>query len=146
MTAAIALNQFKRLNLFKNTRALNRNAIIKTIKQSNNWDNQFSFFEPIKNLDPSWFGFPLLINQKLTNKKNVFLNYLKKNKIESRPIISGNFTKQVCIKNHNYKTARKYPGADKIEKLGFFIGLPTKKIKPNILKKLCGHLLNISNL
>lgn len=146
LTAAIALNQFKRLNLFKNTRAFNRNAIIETIKQSKDWNNQFTFFEPIKGLEPSWFGFPLLINQKLAGKKKIFLNYLKKNKIESRPIISGNFTKQECIKNHNYKTARKYLGADKIEKLGFFIGLPTKKIKPATLKKLCEHLLSISNL
>jgi len=146
LTAAIALNQFKRLKLFKKIRAMNRNAIIKTIKKSKNWKSQFSFFEPIKNLDPSWFGFPLLINQKLAGKKRIFLDYLKKNKIESRPIISGNFTKQECIKNHNYKTNGRYSGADKIEKLGFFIGLPTKKIKPNTLEKLCNHLLNISNL
>ena len=59
---------------------------------------------------------------------------------------AGNFTKQECIKNHNYKTNGRYSGADKIEKLGFFIGLPTKKIKPATLKKLCEHLLNISNL
>ena len=146
LTAAIALNQFKRLKLFKKIRAMNRNAIIKTIKKSKNWKSQFSFFEPIKNLDLSWFGFPLLINQKLAGKKRIFLDYLKKNKIESRPIISGNFTKQECIKNHNYKTNGRYSGADKIEKLGFFIGLPTKKIKPNTLEKLCNHLLNISNL
>jgi len=146
LTAAIALNQFKRLKLFKKIRALNRNAIIKTIKKSKNWNNQFIFFEPIKNLDPSWFGFPLLINQKLAGKKRIFLEYLKSNKIESRPIISGNFTKQECIKNHNYKTNRRYSGADKVEKLGFFIGLPTRKIKPNILEKLCKHLLKISNL
>ena len=146
LTAAIALNQFKRLSLFKNTRAFNRNAIIKTIKKSNTWNNQFNFFEPIKGLDPSWFGFPLLINEKLINKKKSFLQYLKKHKIESRPIISGNFTEQECIKNHNFKTTNNFKEADRIEKLGFFIGLPTKRIKQNTINELCRHLLNISNL
>ena len=140
------MNQFKRLNKFKNTRALNRNAIINKIKKSNTWDNQFTFFEPIQGLDPSWFGFPLLINENLAYKKKSFLQYLKKNKIESRPIISGNFTKQECIKNHKFKIINKFTQADKIEKLGFFIGLPTKKINRNTLNKLCGHLLNINNL
>jgi len=146
ITAAIALNQFKRLNLFKNTRALNRNAIINKIKKSNTWNNQFNFFEPIQGLDPSWFGFPLLINEKLVHKKKSFLRYLKKNKIETRPIISGNFTKQECIKVHKFKIINKFTEADKIEKLGFFIGLPTKKINQNTLNKLCKHLLNINNL
>ena len=125
---------------------MNRNAIIKTIKKSNTWNNQFNFFEPIKGLDPSWFGFPLLINEKLAYKKKSFLQYLKKNKIESRPIISGNFTKQECIKNHNFKTTNNFKEADRIEKLGFFIGLPTRKIKQNTINELCRHLLNISNL
>jgi len=146
LTAAIALNQFKRLSLFKNTRAFNRNAIIKTIKKSNTWNNQFNFFEPIKGLDPSWFGFPLLIDEKLINKKKSFLQYLKKHKIETRPIISGNFTKQECIKNHKFKITNIFKEADRIEKLGFFIGLPTKRLKQNTINELCRHLLNISNL
>ena len=29
--------------------------------------NQYSFFNPQKNLDPSWFGLPLMINNKNTN-------------------------------------------------------------------------------
>ena len=146
LTAVIALNQFKRLNLFKKIRSINRNAIIEKIKKSEKWNNQFTFFEPIKGLDPSWFGFPILINEKLANKKKSFLQYLKKNKIESRPIISGNFTKQECIKNYKFKISKKLTQSDKIEKLGFFIGLPTKKINQSKLNKLCDHLLNINKL
>ena len=86
-----------------------------------------------------------LVTGPIESNKQVISEF-KKNGIESRPIISGNFTKQECFKNHNFKTNGRYSGADKVEKLGFFIGLPTRKIKPNTLEKLCKHLLKISNL
>ena len=71
ITAAIGLNQFKRLNRFKKIRSKNQRKIIKKIKNSIKWKNQFTFIEPIKRLEPSWFGLPILINNKyLFNKKN----------------------------------------------------------------------------
>ena len=60
--------------------------------------------------------------------------------------MSGNFTKQECIKNHKFKITNIFKEADRIEKLGFFIGLPTKRLKQNTINELCRHLLNISNL
>ena len=41
--------------------------IIKNLIRSKNWNNQFNFFNPIKNLKPSWFGLPLIINVKKKN-------------------------------------------------------------------------------
>ena len=72
ITAAIGFNQFKRLNKLKNTRAKNRNNLIKFIKSSKKWNNQYTFFNPQKNLDPSWFGFPLMINNKSSKSKKFF--------------------------------------------------------------------------
>ena len=101
ITAAIASSQLKRLNQFKKIRTENRNQIIKILKNSKKWDNQYTFFEANKNLNPSWFGVPLLLNNKYVHKKNKLLNYLKKNKIETRPILSGNFINQPSIKLYN---------------------------------------------
>ncbi len=147
LNAAIASSQLKRLNQFKKIRSDNRYKIIKNLKNSNEWNNQFTFFEPIKNLNPSWFGLPLLINKKYIFKKNKFLNYLKKKGIETRPILSGNFANQSSIKlykiNYNLKNLK---NSQEIEERGFFIGLPTQIISLKKIKNLTSSLLNIDKI
>ena len=146
-SAAIALSQFKRIKSFKKVRKENRNKIIKELKTSSNWNNQYSFFEASKNLDPSWFGIPFLINKKFLSKKRIFLQYLEKNKVETRPIISGNFANQESVKLHRIKfNLRKLKNAQEIEKRGFFIGLPTKLLSTKIIKRLSNLLLHITNI
>ena len=147
LNAAIVSSQLKRLNQFKKIRSQNRNKIIKNLHKSKKWNNQFSFFEPNKNLDPSWFGLPLLISKKYILKKNTFLNYLKKRGIETRPILGGNFANQSSIKlykiNYNLKNLK---NSQEIEERGFFIGLPTQIISSKKIKNLTSSLLNIDNI
>ena len=45
--------------------------------KSNKWNEQFTFIKPIKNLKPSWFGLPILLNKNTFLEKR-FLNYLNK--------------------------------------------------------------------
>lgn len=144
--AAIASSQLKRLNQFKRTRSYNRNLIIKTLKNSKKWNNQYTFFEANKNLKPSWFGIPLLLESQYIKKKKL-LNYLKKNKIETRPILGGNFTNQPSIKLYKIKyNSNHLKNSQLIENRGFFIGLPTQPISAKKLKKLESCLLNIDKL
>jgi CDP-6-deoxy-D-xylo-4-hexulose-3-dehydrase len=147
LNAAIASSQLKRLNKFKKTRSDNRNKIIKNLRNAKKWNNQFTFFEPNKNLDPSWFGLPLLINKKYIFKKERFLNYLNKNGIETRPILSGNFANQSSIKlykiNYNLKNLK---NSQEIEERGFFIGLPTQIITLKKINNLTSSLLNIEKI
>ena len=146
-SAAIALNQLKRIKSFKKVRKANRNKIIKELKTSPNWNNQYSFFEASKNLDPSWFGMPFLINKKFLSKKKIFLQYLAKNKVETRPIISGNFVNQSSVKIHKIKfNLRNLKNAQEIEKRGFFIGLPTKLVSTKIIKRVSNLLLHITKI
>lgn len=145
ITAAIGLSQFKRLNKMMSVRKENRDLIINTIENHNNYKNQFIFFQENKNLKPSWFGLPILLRPDLKNKKNKFLKYLNSNKIETRPIISGNFLNQPAAKLYNYtnKNQKKYfPVSQDIEERGFFIGLPTNKIHNNQLNHLVTKLVN----
>ena len=103
------------------------------------------FLKPEKNLRPSWFGIPILLNKKfLKNKKN-FLNKLNKNGIETRPIISGNFLNQPSIDLYKLnKSKEKFVVAQEIENRGFFIGLHTKNIKEKEIIKLTNNLLSIN--
>lgn len=147
VSAAIGLSQLKRLNKMIKTRSYNRSKILKKLKNSNEWDNQYDFFEPQKNLKPSWFGLPLLIKKKFIKKKGLFLKFLNKNKVETRPIISGNFANQPAIKLHKIKIdSKKLINAQEIENRGFFIGIPTKKLDNKNVELLSKLLLKIDSI
>ena len=144
LTAAIGLSQFRRLKKMMITRKKNRDLIIQSLKKSNKWKNQFTFFEPTKNLKPSWFGFPILINRNYLNNKNNFLKKLNLKGIETRPIISGNFLNQPSAKLYNLNNKNYvFNNSQEIEERGFFIGLPTNKISNSKLNSLKENLLNI---
>ena len=133
--AAIAHNQFKRLDKLKKMRNDNRNLIINKIKNSKKWKNQFSFIAPKKDFDPSWMGLPILINDKLKNKKNAFIDNLDNSGIETRPIISGSFVNQPAVKLYRLnKNNEKFSVAQKVQDLGFLIGLHTNKISKKKLQ------------
>ena len=145
--AAIAHNQFKRLDKLKKMRNINRNLIIKKIKNSKKWDNQFYFFNPVKNLDPSWMGLPILINKKFKKNKKKFINLLDSLGVETRPIISGSFINQPASKlyklnRNNYK----YPNAQVVQDLGFLIGLHTKKISEKNLNLIHDAFFKINKI
>ena len=147
ISAAIGFNQFKRLNQFKKTRFDNRVKIINRLKRSKYWKDQFSFIDPIKKLDPSWFGLPILINENLKWKKNKFLAYLNKNGIETRPIISGNFLNQPSIKLYKLNAKKElFKNAQNIEDRGFFIGIHVEPISNTKLDLLEKKLLKINEI
>tara|TARA_B100001093_G_scaffold65540_1_gene55465 strand:- start:3101 stop:4324 length:1224 start_codon:yes stop_codon:yes gene_type:complete len=147
VSAAIGLSQFKRLSKMISIRGYNRNKLINTLKKSKNWDKQFTFFKANKNLQPSWFGFPLLLNSKLKKKKKLFIKFLNKNNIETRPIISGNFINQPAINLYDIKfNKNNLNNSNEIDTRGFFIGLPTSKLSKNKLSKLSNLLLHVSKI
>ena len=132
--AAIAHNQFKRLDKLKKYRNINRNLIIKKLLTSKKWNNQFKFIVTPKNIDPSWMGLPILVSEKYKNKKQKFVNFLDQKGIETRPIISGNFANQPATKLYKLnKKNIKFNNAQKIQDLGFLIGLHTRKISKSKL-------------
>ena len=144
LTAAIGLNQLKRLTKSIKIRSSNRDKIISSVHNSKKWNNQLSFLEPQKNLKPSWFGIPILLNKRLVKYKKQYLKKLNQNGIETRPIISGNFLNQPSIDLYRLNAKReKFPIAQDIENRGFFIGLHTKKIEEKEIIKLTNNLLSI---
>ena len=145
--AAIAHSQFKRLNKFIITRNYNRKRIIDKIKKDKKWNNQFYFINPSKQITPSWFGLPILINKKYLNKKKKFLNHLTNCGVENRPILSGNFANQPAAELYKLNNKRlNFVNAQKVEDLGFFIGLHTKKISNEIAEYISKSLLNITDM
>jgi CDP-6-deoxy-D-xylo-4-hexulose-3-dehydrase len=147
VSAAIGLSQFKRINSLIKSRIKNREKIIKRLINSPLWNNQFSFLQIAKNVKPSDFGLPILINKKYLAKKKKFFKFLQKKGIETRIIISGNFMNQPSIKLYNFNSRNEnFPKAQEIENRGFFIGLHSKSITEGILNYLEKNLLKIDKL
>ena len=133
--AAIAHNQFNRLDKLKKFRNINRNLLINKITKSKKWNNQFQFILIPKDIDPSWMGLPILLSNRFKNKKKKFMTILDKMGIETRPIISGNFANQPAAKLYNLcKKNEKFENSQKVQDLGFLIGLHTRKISKSNLK------------
>ena len=144
ISASIGKNQFKRLNKFKNIRKKNRIKIINALKQSKKWKNQYDFFKITKNVDPSFFGFPIFLKKSYAKKKTKLIKLLNKKGVENRPIISGNFLNQPAAKLYKFKQSPKsFPGAQKVQERGFFIGLHAKPINSQKLKLVVDSLLNL---
>ena len=56
--------------------------------------------------------------------------------IETRPIISGNFADQPAAKKYKLTNKQKFPNTDLVYENSFFIGLPSKIISNQYLRKI----------
>jgi len=81
-------------------------------------------------------GLPILLSERFKNKKKKFMTILDKMGIETRPIISGNFTRQPASIKYKLNIKEKFKQTDDMYKKSFFIGLPTKKINSLLMKKI----------
>ena len=145
--AAIGLSQFKRLEHFKKIRTMNRKKIIQNLLEHPDWNNQFTFIKVPKKISPSYMVLPIMISPIYAKKKIKFINYIESVGLQTRPIISGNFINQPSSKLYklNYNN-KKFPEAEKVQKLGFVIGLPAKKIDKKSLNFITKTLLSINFL
>ena len=145
--AAIANNQFKRLEIFRKIRSTNKSKIINSLKKDKRWNNQFRFVEYSKKIKASYMVLPILIDKKFFYKKKKFINFLEKNGLETRPIISGSFVNQPCCKLYNLNPGNKrFRGAQEIQDLGFVIGLHTRSIKMPKIKFIINLLFSIDTI
>lgn len=132
MSGAIGIEQLKKLPNFLGQRRENAKLFIELF--SNHED--FLIQKDINN--SSWFGFSLIIKatSKLIRKEVV--EKLQKNKIDCRPIVTGNFTRNEVMKFFNYEIHKELKNADYLHENGFFVGNSQKCLKKeiNYLKKV----------
>ena len=142
INAIAGIEQLKKINKF----ILNRRKNYFEFKKYFENDKNFIIQKEIGK--SSWFGFSLIINNKKIKRVNL-INYLKKNGIETRPIVCGNIMKSEMIKYFNISnnSNKKYINSDFINKNGFFIGNSHKNLKSEIsyLKKTIDKFILQSN-
>ena len=146
INAAIGLSQLKKLRKFQKIRLENKIKIINKLRSSKKWNNQFSFFYSSKSVNANYFGFPIFLNRNFEKLKK-FTKFLESKKIETRPIITGNFLNQPAIKLFKLNKENKiFPNANEIERRCFFIGLHAKPINNKTLNYLTQNLMKFDEI
>ena len=107
MQAACGLAQLEKLPEFIKKR--NENFAYLTTKLSS-FSNFFQLTTPTKNSMPSWFGFPITLNENIDRLE--FIQYLTSHKIGTRLLFAGNLTKQPYFKDIQYKIVGKLTNTD----------------------------------
>jgi CDP-6-deoxy-D-xylo-4-hexulose-3-dehydrase len=75
------------------------------------------------NSDPSWFGFPITLNDNTGYKRRDLISYLNENKIGTRLLFAGNLTKQPYMLKQKYIIHDNLHNTDKIMNDTFWVGI-----------------------
>ena len=132
MSGAIGIKQLKKHPNFLKKRRENAELFVSLFNNHPDYLIQ-------KEIDKSsWFGFSFIIKPGSNLKRIDVLNILDKNKIEYRPIVTGNFVKNEVLKYFDYTIHRELTNADHLHDNGFFVGNSHESLDSNIklLKKV----------
>ena len=116
MSGAIGIEQLKKLPGFLEQRRKNAKLFIELFKNH----PDFMIQKDISN--SSWFGFSLIIRPESKLSRKDVIKLLQQNHIDSRPIVTGNFTRNEVMKYFNYEIHNKLMNADYLHENGFFVG------------------------
>jgi CDP-6-deoxy-D-xylo-4-hexulose-3-dehydrase len=116
MEAAVGKVQLTKLDSFVKVRRSNAEKFLKYMSGLNDYRVQK------ENGESSWFGFSILLEGRLKGKRQALVKELTKAGIDSRPIVTGNFTRNPVIRHLDYAPIGPLPVADEIHEEGLFVG------------------------
>ena len=107
--------------------------------------DKFILPEATENSDPSWFGFLLTVKENAGFTRDEIIEYLEKNKIQTRMLFAGNLIKHPCFdelrkEKKGYRIMGELINTDKIMKDTFWIG-----VYPGITEEMIDFMLEIIN-
>jgi CDP-6-deoxy-D-xylo-4-hexulose-3-dehydrase len=72
--------------------------------------------------ESSWFGFSLVLEGRYAGRRSEVVDALTAARIDSRPIVAGNFTRNPVMRYLDAVVPDSLPAADKIHDDGLFVG------------------------
>jgi CDP-6-deoxy-D-xylo-4-hexulose-3-dehydrase len=114
--AAIGRVQLRKLGSFVDRRRKNAEIFKSQLHSFPEYRTQVELGES------SWFAFSIVLQGKLKNRRSELIKVLGDAGIETRPIVTGNFTRNPVIKHMTIAPLDKMPVADEIHDDGFFVG------------------------
>lgn len=137
MSGAIGIEQLKKLPSFIDQRIANAEYFIKLFADHSYIDIQKEIGES------SWFGFALILKENSPVTRRELVNVLAECEIECRPIVTGNFLKNVeVLKYFDYEICGSLENAEYIDQHGLFVGNHHVEITDEIhhLHKVLGSI------
>lgn len=116
ISAAVGIEQLKKLPVLQKVRNKNSEKFTKLFKGN----NDFIFQKSIG--ISSWFAFSMIISPSSLLKRSEIVMKLERNGIECRPLIAGDFTAQSVVKYFDYTIHGDLSNARHIHENGFYIG------------------------
>jgi CDP-6-deoxy-D-xylo-4-hexulose-3-dehydrase len=120
MQAAIGVEQLKKLPWFIEKRKENFDILYQGLKK---FENSLILPSKIDNSDPSWFGFPLLVQNNAPFNRDDIVKYLEDHGIATRMLFGGNLLKQPAYSNINYRLIGSLDNTDLVMNNLFWIGV-----------------------
>ncbi len=124
---SFGIHQIKKLDKFIKKRENNTKYWSKRLSQ---YDDYFIIQKQRKNTKPVNFCYPLTIREDAPFSRESLVKFLEKNKIETRPIMAGNFTEQPVIKYIQHAKQGVLPNSKLVMKNSFFFGNHHKITSP----------------
>jgi CDP-6-deoxy-D-xylo-4-hexulose-3-dehydrase len=116
LSGAIGKVQLRKFPTFLEVRRQNAKCFVNLFQDSEHYKIQ------TENGESSWFGFSIVLQNKLKGKREKLIKYLAKKNVTTRPIVAGNFTLNPVMKHLKYAPLPSLINANTIHTDGFFIG------------------------
>lgn len=123
MQAAVGCAQLEKFPSFVEKRKENQKKLYDGLKDL----KQLHLVETQPNSDPSWFGFMMTLKDGVNFTRNEIVEYLEKNKIQTRNLFAGNMTRHPMfdhmVLDKDYRIVGDLKVTDKVMTDSFWIGL-----------------------
>jgi CDP-6-deoxy-D-xylo-4-hexulose-3-dehydrase len=141
--AAIGVAQLKKLPFFIKKRQENYRTLYNFFKK---YEKYFILMREDKDLEISYFGFPLLVKPNAPFTRNQLTEYLEKNKIGTRNVFAGNLLRHPAYLKlkDKFKIIGNHKNADLVMNNAFWLGVwpGIDKEKINYMKKTLKKFLD----
>ena len=120
MQAAIGVAQLEKLPGFIDQRKKNFERLFNALEK---YSKDVVFPSTVKDADPSWFGFPLLVRDDAPFSRSDLVHHLEDHKIATRMLFGGNLLKQPAYENIRYRVSGSLKNTDNVMNNLFWVGV-----------------------
>lgn len=138
--ASMGINQLNKLDTKNSNRKINYSKIKSRI-EADPRGRFISFPKESENADVAWFGITMFLDKSVPLSN--YLDYLTRNGVENRSIITGNIVRQPVIRDlFPHLNPSEFKGAEECHFKGLFIGLSCDLMPDTLIDELVGILLS----
>ena len=140
--ASFGLEQLKRLDAMNDNRKINAAKMRDAFTIHPQWRGQIVFPAAPAGIDACWFGFPFIVNDMPGFNYTAFTEILMRNRIDTRPIVSGNMALQPAVRMFDIDLSQgPFHGAQRIHDHGVFIGVHAKILQDDRIEWLADEVI-----